>query len=100
MSDMRVANTILEQLGGRRFIAMTGSSNFGGFENSLSMRLTRNKLSATHLTINFDAYRHLHHDVRSYSQVRDEDCSRTYRCVFRPASKSLFTAQTGLYTRL
>jgi len=34
-----VARTILEQLGGNRFIAMTGARNFIGSESSLSFRI-------------------------------------------------------------
>jgi len=36
---MRVAKTILEQLGGNHFRMMTGAKNLAGDENSLSMRL-------------------------------------------------------------
>jgi hypothetical protein len=39
MSDMTVANTILEQLGNGRFIVMTGARNFLGDVDSLSFRL-------------------------------------------------------------
>jgi hypothetical protein len=35
MSNLTVANTILEQLGGGRFIAMTGAKSFVGGEDSL-----------------------------------------------------------------
>jgi hypothetical protein len=41
-TNLTVANTILEQLGGRRFIAMTGSWSFTGDTNSLSFRLGKN----------------------------------------------------------
>jgi len=39
MANMQVAETILAQLGGRRFIVMTGAKNFLGDERSLSFRL-------------------------------------------------------------
>ena len=39
---MTVANTILAQLGGRRFLAMTGAKSLTSSANSLSMRLPRN----------------------------------------------------------
>ena len=39
MNDLAVANTILEQLGGRQFIAMTGANGLIGTNNSLSFRL-------------------------------------------------------------
>lgn len=42
MTDMSVANTILAQLGGRRFLTMTGANSLAGSSNSLSMRLPRN----------------------------------------------------------
>lgn len=38
-TDMTVANTILEQLGGRRFIMMTGAKKFIGTANSLIFRV-------------------------------------------------------------
>lgn len=42
---MSVAKTILSQLGGGRFAAMTGAKNFscGGKENYLGMRIPRTK---------------------------------------------------------
>jgi hypothetical protein len=36
---MHVANEILAQLGGNRFVAMTGAKNFTGTENSLHFAL-------------------------------------------------------------
>lgn len=36
---MAVADTILQQLGGRRFITMTGAYSLSGSEDTLSMRL-------------------------------------------------------------
>lgn len=50
-TDLTTANTILEQLGGRRFIMFTGSTNFVGDENSLTMRLKANKVKAKWLKI-------------------------------------------------
>ena len=38
-TNLTVANTILEQLGGRRFIAMTGAKHLAGAANSLSFQL-------------------------------------------------------------
>ncbi len=41
-TDLTVANTILEQLGGNRFLAMTGARNLAGDATSLSFRLPGN----------------------------------------------------------
>jgi hypothetical protein len=40
-TNMAVAETILEQLGGGRFIAMTGARNFVGTDNALHFALPR-----------------------------------------------------------
>lgn len=39
MTDMTVASTILQQLGGKRFVVMTGAKNFVGGENFLSFQI-------------------------------------------------------------
>ena len=41
MSDMTVANTILDQLGGRRFALMTGAHSFSGDADRLTFKLPR-----------------------------------------------------------
>ena len=41
-----IAKTILEQIGGRRFAAMTGSKDFIDMGNGLRMSLARNRTSA------------------------------------------------------
>ena len=50
-----IAKTILEQIGGRRFAAMTGSKDFIDMGNGLRMSLARNKTSANRLDIIYDA---------------------------------------------
>jgi len=46
---MRVAKTILEQLGGNKFRMMTGAKKLAGDENSLSMRIGRNSSNSNRL---------------------------------------------------
>ena len=52
---MQVSNTILEQLGGSRFIAMTGASQFVGSDDALSFalpgRLTRDGINKVRVTL-------------------------------------------------
>lgn len=45
------AKELMEQLGGNKFIAMTGASNISISDNGLSMKLGKNAGKATHLTI-------------------------------------------------
>jgi hypothetical protein len=51
---MNVANTILAQLGGSKFAAMTGSKNFLADGNTLRMTLSQNKSGANMLYITLD----------------------------------------------
>jgi len=48
---MEVAKEILNQLGGNKFLAMTGSKNLAGGDNFLSMRLAKNQSRANYLKI-------------------------------------------------
>lgn len=52
---MTIANTILEQLGGNKFIAMTGAKNFLSDGNTLRMTLPKNHSKANRLYITLDA---------------------------------------------
>ena len=98
---LTVATTILQQLGGKRFIVMTGCKDFVGSENSLFFKLPKKLNNITHVRITLD-------------------CDDTYQVEFtRWVAKSLehriesrktgiycdmlqeeFTNETGLYTKL
>lgn len=58
MTDMTVANTILAQLGGNKFIAMTGAKQFVGDTYSLTFRLparfATNKANIVKIELNGD----------------------------------------------
>ncbi len=50
-----VADTILDQLGGRRFLAMTGARNLTGSANALSMQIPGNPKRVGYVRITIDA---------------------------------------------
>jgi len=50
-----ITKTILEQLGGSKFVAMTGSKNFVSDGNTLRMKLAKNKSKANTLWITLNA---------------------------------------------
>ena len=52
---MKVAEKILEQLGGQKFIAMTGANHFVADGNTLRMALPKNASKANRLYITLDA---------------------------------------------
>lgn len=53
MTDMTVANTILEQLGGRTFVMLTGAKNLTGSDDTISMKLGSGA-KGTHMRITLD----------------------------------------------
>ena len=99
MSDMTVAKTILEQLGGNKFCVMTGAKNLVGDENSLSMRIGRNSSNSNYLKItlnSMDTY-----DMKFYRLWRFEEKSVTeYNNIYNDMLTDTFTAHTGMYTSL
>ncbi len=108
---MSVPAIILEQLGGRRFIVMTGSRDFIGDGNTLRMSLARNSSGANRLEITLnglDLY-----DMRFYrrtggkmntktyeiSPVKEKDI-KFYHDVWCDQLEELFREVTGLETRM
>ena len=103
-TTISVHQTILEQLGGRRFIAMTGSKNFtysAKEPNYLQMRLIRNKSKAQFLKITlnvFDTY------TMTFSKVVGDKFSerlvtvKEIENVYCDQLQEVFTSVTGLYT--
>ena len=100
-----IAKTILEQIGGRRFAAMTGSKDFTDMGNGLRMSLARNKTSANRLDIIYDGGADLY-NMRFYrktfskktfeSRTKDIETHEGYIAIcWRKCS----TMVTGLYTR-
>lgn len=93
---MLVANTILDQLGGKQFIIMTGSKNFRGNENSLTMNLTRNKLGAKWLTITLEASDTYTMLFQSFSKKSGLVIKAEFDNVYDDMLRSIFEEQTGL----
>jgi len=94
-----IAETILHQLGGRRFIVMTGSKNFIAGKNSLSMKIPRNKSGANYLRItltSMDDY------TMEFISIRGTEMKtkKTSEGVYCDQLQDLFTYHTGLYTQL
>ena len=101
MSDMTVANTILSQLGGRRFLVMTGANNLFGDDRSLTFKLparfAKDGISGVKVTLNRkDLY-----DVR-YLKIAGKkvvDVATTEDLYAEDLRKD-FTRKTGLETSL
>lgn len=100
MSDLEVAETILLQLGGKRFSTMTGARNFVGDKTSLSFRLPRAKDGVNSVKITLylalDLYTMEFYRIRGHAFTTVE----TVNQVFAEDLQKVFTEHTGLYTHL
>ena len=106
---MEVAKEILNQLGGQKFIAMTGSKNFVGGNNSLSMHLTRNKLNAKYLKIEQNSLDLYDLTFSTCKKVLDPVLGikvdayveiKVINNIYCDQLRSIFENETGLYTSL
>ena len=100
-----IAQTILEQIGGRRFAVMTGSKNFTDLGNGLLMNLAKNTTSANRLEIIYDEVTDLY-NMRFYRKTfskktfesKTKDIAK-YEGVYFDMLEYIVTEETGLYTR-
>ena len=108
---MNIPEIILNQLGGNRFVVMTGSKNFVADGNTLRMTLAKNGSKANRLYITLDAddtytmhffkYTAPRFNSKTYS-FTDEKITevKTFHGVYCDQLQELFTEVTKLYTNL
>ena len=105
---VQVANTILAQMGGNKFLAMTGTKDlvalntddyqFGG----LRMRISKNNTPANILIVtlnSMDTYDVVFQSVR-IGKTFSVKTVKEYNMVYGDMLQRIFTDATGLYTRL
>lgn len=97
---MSISETILEQLGGQKFVAMTGCKNLRTNGNDLIINLPKNKSKANLLKIKLvnDLYN------MEFLNFNKKTCNiktiENYNCVYAEQLKGLFESVTGFYTSL
>lgn len=103
-TDLTVGNTILEQLGGRRFIAMTGANSFTGRNDGLSFRLPSNSkdgANVVQITLTpLDTYTFETFSLRRVKGALKLTPKSKVEDVYCDTLQAVFTSVTGLYTRL
>ena len=91
-----IAKTIMEQIGGRRFAAMTGSKDFIDMGNGLRMSLARNKTSANRLDIIYDGGADLY-NMRFYRKTFSK---KTFECRTKDIVENIKSLDPLLYSKL
>ena len=96
---MSIAQTILEQLGGKRFIGMTGAKNFGDTGNGLAFqvpaKLTKNKINAVKIELHpSDTY------IVKFMRIGSSSLKviSTFEMIYCDQLEDLFERETGLLT--
>ena len=98
-TKQEVAAEILNQLGGYRFIAMTGAKNLISDNNSLHFKIMRNSKKITNVKIELnytDTY-----DITFYRIWGSSVKSEYQVCgIYNDQLREVFTSHTGLDTNL
>lgn len=100
---MTIAQVILNQLGGRKFMFMTGSKNFISDKNTLHMDLQKNKSGARKLRITLnglDLYDLEFYNKRIVNYNYTEKVLVKYDNATAEDLQHLFKMATGFYTRM
>jgi len=98
-TDKTVAVEILRQLGGNRFIMMTGAKNLACDNNSMTAKIGRNAKGVTHFKVeltSMDDY------IMTFYRCRLADIKELAKVegLYFDQLQTTFTEQTGLYTYL
>lgn len=109
-----VAQTIYEQLGGKRFTVMTGAKDFVSSEYKLGFRIGRNMSKANKVVITLDwddTYTMTFSKYTPYSlKIKNDGTAHIteesdkiiaeYKGIYCDMLQEIFTQVTGMYTRL
>ena len=107
-----VAVNIYRQLGGDRFKVMTGASEFIGDNNTLEMKLPKNRSGANRLyitlepddtyTMCFYKYKPVKFDMETFEIISSSkrEIVKTINGVYADMLQDVFEGVTGLYTTL
>ena len=99
-ANMTIATEILNQLGGNRFLVMTGSKNLVAMENGLRMNLSRNKAGAKWLSVKLNGLDLYDLDFFTADKDLNIKSKAKFENVYCDQLQSIFTQVTGLYTKL
>ena len=100
MSNLTVAKTILEQLGGNKFRVMTGAKNFMGFTEGLAMKIGRNSSNSNYLKITLNSMDTYDMEFAKVTRMGEKKSVTEYNNIYNDMLTDQFTAHTGMYTSL
>ena len=98
--DKRQGAETLKQLGGNRFIMMTGAKHFGVGPNGMSFKIGKNSKRVNHVTIDYDRGRDLYNMKFDWVTIKGIKNKKTLKGIYADQLQDMFTKYTGMYTSL
>ena len=99
----KIAETILQQLGGNRFIVMTGAKNFMDLGDGLSFKFpkTMKKINYVKIKLNYlDLYNITFGKITKGIDWKLKIIKKGVNDIYADQLQDIFTKYTGLYTSL
>ena len=97
--DKKQGAEILKQLGGNRFIMMTGAKHFGVGKEGLSFKIGRNSKQVNHIKIDYDRGRDLYNMKFDWVTKRGIKNKKTVKGVYADQLQRVFSMHTGMATK-
>jgi hypothetical protein len=102
--DMTVANTIVQQLGGSKFKAMTGATSFSAGPDSVSFRLpqnlTKDRIKGVVIKLDPDDTYSVRFLRMKHRPMIEVECVKEVHGIYCDQLLEVFERTTGLATRL
>jgi hypothetical protein len=98
--DKRQAGETLKQLGGNRFIAMTGAKNFAVGPKGMGFKIGKNAKNVNYVRIDLDRGKDLYDMYFNFVSVRGVKVKSKVKGVYADQLQKMFTKHTGMYTSL
>ena len=98
--DKRQAGETLKQLGGNRFIAMTGAKNFVVGPKGMGFKIGKNAKNVNYVRIDLDRGKDLYDMYFNFVSVRGVKVKSKVKGVYADQLQKMFTKHTGMYTSL
>ena len=95
-----VANEIFRQLGGQKFVTMTGANSFIDLENGIRMKIGRNKTNANLFEVVLNSMDTYDVTFAKLTRLGEWKSVREYKNVYNDSLVELFERHTGMYTKL
>jgi hypothetical protein len=98
--QMQIAKTILAQLGGHKFVVMTGAKHILATDHGLRFRIGRNKTRANIVKIDLDLGKDLYMMEFGYVRKYEYFVQERFDDLYADQLGPIFEDYTGMATRL